>query len=58
MKCPECGSETKDNDNFCSECGTKLKSVCDCWIKRGKYNCGKSKCPGYGLFRNEKLQVK
>lgn len=58
MKCPNCGVEVKENGNFCPHCGTKLRNECECWIKGGKYNCGESKCPGYGLFKKEKLQSK
>lgn len=51
MKCPQCGSNrTKESDNFCGECGKKLKFVCDCWVKGGRYNCGKDNCPGYSLL--------
>ncbi len=54
MKCPQCGSENiKEKDNFCGECGKKLKQICDCWIKKGSYDCGEDSCPGYGLFVKE-----
>ena len=54
MKCPYCGSNrVKENDNFCGECGRKLKTVCNCWIKKGGYNCGEDSCPGRELFIKE-----
>ena len=40
MKCPSCQAENPDSANFCKLCGTKLKEVCDCWIKKEPYNCG------------------
>lgn len=49
MKCPNCGMDLNEKDNFCYHCGHKARANCSCWIKRGNYNCGKSKCPGYGL---------
>ncbi len=36
---------------------TKLKEVCDCWIKKEPYNCGQEKCPGYRLFAVEKSKT-
>lgn len=56
MKCRKCGKSVKANDNFCQHCGAKLKAVCDCWIKKGSYDCGKSNCPGYELFKEEKIK--
>lgn len=59
MKCPYCGSNrVKENDNFCGECGRKLKAVCDCWIKKGSYNCGEDSCPGRELFIKELRALK
>ena len=55
MKCPVCGAK-EQNGNFCSECSTKLKEVCDCWVKKEPYNCEQEKCPGYRLYVLEKLQ--
>ena len=56
MQCPKCGHESSDGDNFCKDCGSKLKNECNCWVKKkGNYNCGCDSCPGYGLFRNERL---
>lgn len=49
MKCPNCGTDLNKNDNFCYYCGHKVRTICNCWVKEGAYNCGKSKCPGYGL---------
>lgn len=58
MKCEACGKENKETANFCKYCGSKLKEVCNCWIKKDNYNCGESSCPGYGLFRLERLKTK
>ena len=59
MKCPYCGSNrVKENDNFCGECGRKLKTVCNCWIKKGGYNCGEDSCPGRELFIKELRALK
>lgn len=58
MKCRICGHETKETDNFCIICGTKLKDECRCWLKKGdSYDCGESNCPGYGLFSVEKSKI-
>lgn len=58
MKCKKCGANVNDNSNFCKKCGTKLHKKCNCWVKkRDNYNCGKSSCPGYGLFKVEKLKT-
>lgn len=57
MRCKKCNSEVKDTDNFCMHCGSKLRKLCNCWVnKKGNYNCGESSCPGYGLFRLEKIK--
>lgn len=58
VKCPSCSKEVSENDNFCKQCGTKIKDACSyCRVrKKGNYNCGKSKCPAYDLFRLEKLK--
>jgi hypothetical protein len=60
VKCPNCSNEEiAENDNFCMICGTKLKETCKCWVtNKDNYNCGESSCPGYGLFRIEKLKAK
>lgn len=57
--CPNCGNiEITENDNFCIICGSKLKSTCNCWVKKkDNYDCGESSCPGYGLFRIEKSRI-
>lgn len=57
MKCTSCRTENSDSANFCKLCGTKLKEVCDCWIKKEPYNCGQEKCPGYRLFAAEKSKT-
>ena len=54
MKCPNCGRENSQNANFCRGCATKLKEVCDCWVKKEPYNCGLDNCPGYRLFKEIK----
>lgn len=54
MKCPHCGSDRiTEKANFCGSCGKKLKTVCNCWIKKGSYNCGEDSCPGYELLVKE-----
>ena len=35
--------------NFCTYCSKKLVKQCDCWVKKQKYNCGFSQCPGLKL---------
>ena len=57
-KCKECGNEKiGEEDNFCEKCGEKLQKECNCWIKKGRYDCGERTCPGYGLYRLEKLKT-
>lgn len=59
MICSYCGKENKETDNFCAFCGKKLKKKCKCWVnKKDNYNCGKDSCPGYGLFKLQKLKSK
>lgn len=58
VNCQNCGKEIQETDNFCSGCGMKLKKVCNCWLKKGNYDCGESSCPGYGLFRKLKAMEK
>lgn len=50
MKCTKCGYINRDS-NFCTNCGTKLKEVCDCWIKKEPYNCGEEQCPSYRIYK-------
>ena len=57
-RCKACGSVIGPVDNFCGECGRKVKVECNCWVKKGSYNCGEDSCPGYGLFLLEKLKSK
>ncbi|WP_445297954.1 zinc-ribbon domain-containing protein [Flintibacter sp. HCN-6482] len=57
VECPSCRAKNPDRANFCKSCGTKLKEVCDCWIKKEPYNCGQEKCPGYRLFVVEKSKT-
>ena len=47
MKCMVCGSENDEKANFCTYCGNKLEKSCNCWVKKGSYDCGKDSCPGY-----------
>ncbi len=49
VECPKCGS-VGEQGNFCTKCYAKLRTVCDCWVKKEPYNCGQDKCPGYRLF--------
>lgn len=49
MKCPSCGKENSAQANFCVRCARKLKTVCNCWVKKRPFNCGMDKCPGYKL---------
>lgn len=59
MKCGSCGKENSGTANFCKYCGKKMKETCSyCWVrKKDNYNCGKSNCPGYNLFRVEKSKT-
>jgi hypothetical protein len=57
MKCMVCGSENDEKANFCTYCGNKLEKSCNCWVKKGSYDCGKDSCPGYELFKLEKLKT-
>lgn len=56
MKCIVCGSENDEKANFCTYCGNKLEKSCNCWVKKGSYDCGKDSCPGYELFKLEKIK--
>lgn len=59
MQCLKCGAKNSEKSNFCTSCGTKLGKCCKCWVnKKDSYDCGKSNCPGYGLYRIEKLKSK
>lgn len=54
MKCPHCGNDrVTEKDNFCGFCGKKLKKVCNCWVKKGSYDCEEDSCPGYELIVKE-----
>lgn len=46
--CPFC-RHTVVKGNFCMYCSKKLVQQCDCWVKKQKYNCGFSQCPGLKL---------
>lgn len=59
MNCPHCGSnQIKDSDNFCGFCGTKLRKICNCWIKKDSYDCGRDSCPGRDLLVEEAKGLK
>jgi len=58
MKCKKCEGVVSEEDNFCAACGTKLRKMCNCWIKKDNYDCGESSCPGHGLYKLEKLKSK
>ena len=47
--CEICGTENREEANFCRLCSNKLRTVCNCWVKKGPYNCGQRKCPGKNL---------
>ncbi len=58
MRCKTCGSENSEESNFCRKCGTKLRNKCRCWVKgEDSYDCGESNCPGYGIFKLEKIKA-
>ncbi len=50
IKCPTCSTEVSAG-NFCTACGGKLKTKCDCWVLKKEYNCNLEKCPGKELIR-------
>ena len=52
VTCPHCGAVVR-RGNFCSRCSGKLVEVCDCWVKKKAYNCGRDECPGVRLHRLE-----
>lgn len=59
MQCPNCKAIVQETDNFCKHCGKKIKKHCNCWVKKkDNYDCGESSCPGYKLFKVEKLKAK
>ncbi len=47
IRCPSCGKENSEDANFYVHCTKKLRTVCNCWVKKGPYNCGQEKCPEY-----------
>lgn len=50
LKCPSCGEEHNDEANFCRNCATKLRKVCNCWVLDKSFDCGfDDGCPGYRL---------
>lgn len=54
VHCKKCGNRNSEAANFCRACGTKLREICDCWVKKEPYNCGQSECPSYRLFQKGK----
>ncbi len=56
IECSLCGTDNDIEANFCRGCGEKLKDFCNCWIKKGPYNCGQTLCPGYSLLLLEKIK--
>ena len=56
VTCPHCGAVVR-RGNFCSRCSGKLVEVCDCWVKKKAYNCGRDECPGIRLHRLELLEL-
>lgn len=52
VTCPHCGAMVR-RGNFCTRCGGKLVEVCDCWVKKKAYNCGRAECPGIHLHQLE-----
>ena len=55
-RCRLCGVDVAEDANFCSNCGGKLRRLCNCYIKKKPYNCGQDQCPGYRLFLIEMLR--
>ena len=51
LKCQNCKTQNNDENNFCFNCGTKLRKECNCWVKKEPYNCERGKCPGYRLYK-------
>lgn len=41
-KCLSCEKEISADSNFCSHCGKKQKSVCNCWVKEKPYRGGEN----------------
>ena len=54
VHCKKCGNRNSEAANFCRACGTKLREICDCWVKKEPYNCGQRECPSYRLFQKGK----
>lgn len=58
-KCPECNATVKETFNFCPkvEVRSKQYAIGD-WVKKqDSYSCGETNCPGYDLFKTEKIKV-
>lgn len=36
MKCPKCGSENPDGENFCGECGAKIEVIVNSMLDKGE----------------------
>lgn len=54
--CKSCGEDNDNTANFCRTCATKLKTVCDCWVKKEPHNCGQEQCPGYRLLFDDLIR--
>lgn len=45
MECIVCRKENPEQANFCMFCGSKLKTVCDCWRLEGlQHECKNPLC--------------
>lgn len=58
MICSRCRFVNKEDSNFCSVCGNKLKQICRCWLKKKMkpHNCGQETCPGYKLLHERRCE--
>ena len=50
-KCPVCGNEQiSDQDNFCTNCGAKLRTICNCWVKKAATTAVRVAAQGTGYI--------
>jgi hypothetical protein len=56
--CKHCGYENRAQANFCRECGHKVAEVCDCWLRKTRYNCGMDECPDWLSYVRETYEQK